>query len=385
MSAGEAPAGDDSLGPELLDEAKRYGRAQLRASLVDQVVDLLFLSTMAFIVARPLDDAWRPYFGQGTAGWFLRFGAMYLATMLLHEAVSFPVAFWGGFWLERRHGLSNQSFLHWLAQHAKSYALAVAFGGVLFLALYGLVWWAGSGWWLAGAAAFFVASVVIGQIAPVAILPLFYRIEPLTHPELSERMGRLAEGTGLRIDGLYRLELSADTVKANAMLAGLGRTRRVLLGDTLLDRFSLDELEVVLAHEIGHHVYRHLPKLLALGAVISAAGFWVCDRLLQLWMGGPEFHTSGLPIAALPALMLFLTVFSTLVGPLHHAISRAFERQSDRYALDRTGQREAFVSAFWKLARINKDDPDPPRWTIWLFHSHPPIRERVAMAQNGPG
>lgn len=374
----EAAPASEPLTTAVRDEARQYTRAQLATGLVDQLVDVVFLAVMALVVARPL-DAWLQTHGGWGAG--LRLAAMYGATMLLHEVCSFPVACYGGYWLERRYGLSTQTFGHWLRQHLKRYALAVAFGAVLFGGLFALVAWCGAWWWLAGAAAFFVASVVIGQIAPVAILPLFYRIEPLDHPELAERMSRLAAGTGLRIDGLYRLDLSADTVKANAMLAGLGRTRRVLLGDTLLERFTLDELEVVLAHEIGHHAHAHLPKLLALGAVISAAGFWVCDRALQLWLGGSQFHREGLPVYALPALMLFLTLFSTIVGPLHNAISRVFERQSDRYALQKTGLTEAFVSAFWKLAQINKDDPDPPRWTVWLFHSHPPIAERVAMAR----
>lgn len=362
------------------DAARSYSRAQLTVGLVDQLVDVAFLAFMALAVARPLDGWLSARLGEGAASAALRWIALYAATMLLHEACSLPVAWYGGFRLERRYGLSTQTLAHWLKQHLKRYALAVAFGGVLFAGLYLLILTCGRWWWLAGAAAFFLASVVIGQLAPIVVLPLLYRIEPLDHPELASRMRRLAEGTGLRFDGLYRLELSAETVKANAMLAGLGRTRRVLLGDTLLERFTLDELEVVLAHEIGHHAHAHLPKLLAVGAAISAAGFWLCDRALLLWLG-PQFHHDGLPIAALPALMLLLTVFSMIFGPLHNAVSRAFERQSDRYALERTGLAEAFVSAFWKLAQINKDDPDPPRWTVWLFHSHPPISERVAMAR----
>ena len=123
-------------------------------------------------------------------------------------------------------------------------------------------------------------AVVLSRIAPVVILPLFYKIEKLDAPELADRISRLAAGTGLSIEGVYRMDLSAETVKANAMLAGLGRTRRVLLGDTLVQGFSPDEIEVVFAHEIGHHVLHHIRKTIALGVVFSAAGFWICDRLL---------------------------------------------------------------------------------------------------------
>ena len=137
----------------------------------------------------------------------------------------------------------------------------------MMLGLYWLIWTAGGWWWLAAAGLFFLVSVALGQLLPVLILPLFYKIERLDQPELAARIARLAEGTGLSIEGVYRMALSDETVKANAMLAGLGRTRRVLLGDTLLDAFSPDEIEVILAHEIGHHVFGHIRKMIVGGAV----------------------------------------------------------------------------------------------------------------------
>ena len=216
------------------------------------------------------------------------------------------------------------------------------------------------------------------------ILPLFYKIERLDNPELAERMARLAEGTGLSIQGVYRMGLSAETAKANAMLAGLGRTRRVLMGDTLLDQFTPDEIEVIFAHEIGHHVFRHIRKMIVSGVLFSVLGFWLCDRLLLAWAQRPVRHRSTrtrLPAGTLPLLMLVLTVFSLLLEPLQNAISRRYERQCDRYALERTGLREAYVSAFRKLARLNKDDPDPHPLEVFLFHSHPPISERLAVAE----
>ena len=145
----------------------------------------------------------------------------------------------------------------------------MAFSLALVLGLYWLIWTTGGWWWLAAAAAFFVVSIVLGQLAPVLILPLFYRIEKLDAPELTDRIARLAEGTGLSIEGVYRMDLSDETVKANAMLAGLGRTRRVLLGDTLLNGFSPDEIEVIFAHEIGHHVFRHIRKMIRGRAVLQ--------------------------------------------------------------------------------------------------------------------
>jgi STE24 endopeptidase len=216
------------------------------------------------------------------------------------------------------------------------------------------------------------------------VLPLFYRIEKLDQPELTARIARLAEGTGLSIEGVYRMCLSEETVKANAMLAGLGHTRRVLLGDTLLGGFTPDEIEVIFAHEIGHHVFHHIRKIILAGLLYSAAGFWICDLLLKMWVGHhgvTPFDYAHLPVETLPLLLLILTVFSLLSQPLQNAVSRRFERQSDAYALRQTGLKDAYLSAFRKLARLNKDDPNPHWLDILLFHGHPPITQRLAMAE----
>ena len=171
------------------------------------------------------------------------------------------------------------------------------------------------------------------------------------------------------------------------MLAGLGRTRRVLLGDTLLDRFSPEEIEVVFAHEIGHHVHRHIRKMIATGIVHSAAGFWICNRLLAAWVTRVDgnFDYASLPeyVYVLPLVMFVLVVFGNLIEPLGNMLSRHYERQSDRYALNRTGLGEAYASAFRKLSRLNKDDPDPHWLEVLLFHGHPPISERLRLAEVG--
>jgi STE24 endopeptidase len=151
-----------------------------------------------------------------------------------------------------------------------------------------------------------------------------------------------------------------------------------------LDRFTPDEIEVIFAHEIGHHVFRHIRKMIATGAVYSVIGFWLCSQVMLAWAESHYGVTSArqMPPATLPLLMFVLTVFSLIMEPLQNAISRRYERQCDRYALERTGLREAYSSAFRKLARLNKDDPDPHPLEVLLFHSHPPIRERLAMAED---
>ncbi|MDY0167855.1 MAG: M48 family metallopeptidase [Thermoguttaceae bacterium] len=378
--SGEPPEAE-AMTPEQLAEARRYGRAQLYCDLADKGLDLTYLAVAAIVLARPL-DAWLS--GAAFLARFdtLRLAALYMVVFALHVLVSFPLSLYAGHLLEHRYGMSTQSFFRWLSRYAKRLALGGGLALALFVALFWVIWLCGSYWWLVATGAFFLVSMVLGQLFPVLVLPLFYKVEKLDRPDLAECIGRLAEPAGLSIEGVYRLGLSAETVKANAMLAGLGRTRRVLLGDTLLDGFTVDETAVVFAHEIGHHAHRHLPKLLAAGLVASSAGFWLCDRALAWWAGALDapLDYQNLTVAALPFIMLCLTVFGLLLEPLQNALSRRFERQADRYALHAIGQPAAYRSAFLKLARLNKDDPDPPWLEVALFHSHPPIASRLELA-----
>ena len=360
-----------------LAEAKEYGRRQMVCGLIDRAIDVGFLAVMAWVLAGPV-DRWLAGFDSLADGRYLRLAALFGITILLHMIVSLPLSLYSGHVLEQRFGLSNQSFGGWLRRYAKRNALAVAFGVVVFCGIFAMIWHVGPYWWLVAAAAFFVVSVVLGQLLPVLIIPLFYTVERLEDEAIGERLDSLAEGTGLSIEGVYRLGISEETKKANAMLTGLGRTRRVLLGDTLLDAFTPEEIEVVFAHEIGHHVYRHIRKMIVRGVVTSALGFWLCDYLL-IAGDGAGGH-AALPVAALPFLMFLLTAFSLVLEPLQNGISRRYERQCDRYALDRTGMNDAYRSAFRKLAKLNKDDPDPHPLEVFLFHDHPPISQRLAMA-----
>jgi STE24 endopeptidase len=380
----EPPVSDTPAGmtPEQLAEARQYGRYSLACTLIDKLLDVIYLTAATFILARPL-DAWLEHAWPLLARWAsLRLVALYFVVMLLHMAISLPLVYYSGHVLEHRFHLSNLSFGGWIARYMKRNALALAFGVALILGLYWLIWTTGPWWWLAAAGAFFCVTIILGKIFPLLIMPLFYKIERLDEPELAERMNELAAGTGLGIEGVYRIALSQETVKANAMLAGVGRSRRVLLGDTLLSHFSPDEIAVVFAHEIGHHVFRHVRKMLALGLVITIAGFAICDALLKALVakGGESLNYSQLPVWTVPGILLILTLFGMLLEPLMNAISRRHERQCDRYALQRTRQPEAYVSAFNKLAQQNKDDPDPHWLEVFWLHDHPPIAERLAMA-----
>ncbi len=376
-----------SLTPEQIAEGQEYGHRTLQLALADTALDLVFLSVFAWFFAQPLDDWLRGFAwigGDDLLPRLLRLGVFLLLFTLVHVGVSIGLSYYRGYVIEHRYGLSNQTFTRWLTQYAKGIALATAANVVMIAGLYVIMWLCGDWWWVAAAGAAFAFAVLIGYIAPILILPLFVKYEPLDDDELQSELSKLAEGTGLTIEGTYRLLLSADTKKANAMLAGLGRTRRVLLGDTLLENFTTDEIKVVMAHEIGHHVFGHIYKMLLLSLPYTLIAFFICHVVLGWWLG-TAYDPAALPVYAVAGLMLLVFVLGTITGPLQNGLMRHFERQCDRYALQRTGLTAAYRGAFTKLARLNKADPNPPWLEVFLFDDHPPIAQRLAMADDFDG
>jgi STE24 endopeptidase len=370
-----APLADLELKP-VTPEVKRYERQKLLVTVVGLLLNLSALLVLALFAGPHIDAALHPWTGDNP---WLRLLALGFTYAVILELLQLPLAFWSGYALEHRYGLSKQTLLRWAWRRVKMYLLGGVLGAGLLLGLYALLWYGGAWWWLWATAGWLGVTLVLGRLLPVLILPLFYKVTRLEDPALLERLRRLAEGTGLSIEGVYRLHLSAETRKANAALAGLGRARRVLLGDTLLEAFTPEEIEVVFAHEVGHHVHRHLVKSIVLSVVTVLVGFWLVDVVLRAAAASLGYAAFSDP-AALPLLMLMLMLFGLVLSPAENALSRFFERQCDRYALERTRMPQAYRSAFLKLARINKADPDPHPLVVWLFDDHPPIRERLAMA-----
>jgi STE24 endopeptidase len=362
-------------------EVKRYQRQKLWSGLASMGVTIAVLAFLALWAAPKLDSWLTGWTGESRWLRLTAWGFLIAATL---EVLTLPFAFWSGFVLEKRYQLSTQSLGGWVWKQVKSWLIGGPLGLVLLLGLYALIWYGSTYWWLWAALGWLAVTVILGQLLPVVVLPLFYKVTRLDDAPLLERLHRLAEGTGLNVEGVYRLHLSEETRKANAALAGLGRTRRVLLGDTLLDSFTPEEIEVVFAHEVGHHVHRHLPKMIAGNVVLAGVGLWLVNVILQDAAVPLRYGSFDDP-AALSLVLLVLMLFGLPFGPLVNAVSRFFEVQCDRYALLRTHNPLAYRSAFTKLARLNKADPDPHPLVVWLYHDHPPIRQRLALAEGMTG
>jgi STE24 endopeptidase len=302
-----------------------------------------------------------------------------IALGAIFTLLTLPLDLYSGYVLPKRYGLLTQSLGGWIVDTIKNLALGAAFGLGGIMLLYAVVTLF-PGWWLVMAALIWLITVALAQVAPVLLLPIFYKIHPLDDPELVGRLTTLAERAGTTVRGVYVMDMSSKTTTANAMLAGLGRTRRIILGDTLLRDYTPDEIETVLAHELAHHVHNDLIKGLAAQAVLIPASLWVASLVLN-W-GVAVFGFRGVDdVAALPLFLITLSIFGLVTMPAGNFLTRQMERAADRYALDTTHNASAFRSAMLKLASQNLSDADPPSWVRVLFYSHPPISERVRMAE----
>jgi len=361
--------------PEQLRESREYNRRGLYCTLISKVWGLCLSVLITFWLARPVVE-WLsmqcPFLAVHT---YALLGVFLLGVMLFEEILGFPLDVYDGWVLERKYGLSNLTFFHWFRRNLLHFTLGAALNLVVVGGIFLLIRLCGPWWWMAVSVMFLFFSVVLGILFPVLVLPLFYKVEKLEKPSLMERFEEITRSTTLKLTGIYRLDLSIETSKANAMLAGLGATRRVLLGDTLLENFTEEEITAVFAHEVGHHVHRHILKQCVTIFLGSFAVFWLTDLALKFWLG-PELVYAQFPVWAVPFLSLVLSLISFVVEPLSNSLSRRFERQADAYAR-KNAPVAAVRRAFVKLAIQNKADPFPHPLEVFWLHSHPAIGERI--------
>jgi Zn-dependent protease with chaperone function len=369
------------------DKATRYHRLKRRASIAGMAWGVLLLGgLLATGATESLRDAAHLVAARiAPVGWQpgLTVLVYVLLLMLLNEVGSFPLSLYSTLVLEHRYELSNETFRGWLGDQVKSLAVGLILGG----GAAGLIYWciriSPERWWLLAGGAFALLIVGLTNLAPVVLLPLFYSVKPLDREALRQRLLALADRAGARVLGAYEWGLADKTKKANAALAGVGGTRRILVSDTMLAEYSDDEIEVVLAHELAHHVHGDIWKGILFESLLILAGFYVAAAALRLLAapGGPLGLRGVDDVAGLPLLIVVAGAVSLVMVPVAHAMSRAFERSADRFALDLTRNPGAFVSAMKRLGAQNLAEEHPSRLVQWLFYSHPPIRERIAAAQ----
>jgi STE24 endopeptidase len=303
-----------------------------------------------------------------------------LMLVVLSKIVGLGLDYYG-FRLEHRYQLSNQKAPAWAWDETKGLLLTTVLAVLLVELLYFIIRLFPEHWWILAWIGFLGVAILLAQLAPVLLFPIFYKFEPLQDEELRQRLVRLGERAGTRVRGVYKWHLSEKSKKANAALTGLGNTRRIILADTLLDNYSPDEIEAVLAHELGHHVHKHILKSIGVQALVTFVGFWAANWALHYAINRWHMFETVSDFANLPLLVLTFTVLSFLLMPALNALSRFHERQADRYAFENIATVGPFISSMNKLADQNLAERVPSRWVEWWFYSHPAIAHRVAAAQ----
>jgi STE24 endopeptidase len=368
---------EEILNPERQERAKEYARISRYLFVVDLALGAAYVLIWILAGISPWLRDQIHRFVQAT--WLtvplfaLGFGLPYLI-------LTTPLTYYSGFVLPHKYGQSTQTLKAWLIDQFKGLLVAGVLGLIVLEIIYFLMGAFPQTWWLWTGLVMLIFTVLLSNLAPVLIFPIFYKYKPLDDEDLVSRLTELAAKAGARVQGVYVFDMSSKTVAANAALMGLGNTRRIVLGDTLVEKFTANEIETVLAHELGHHVHKDLPLGIIVQSLLTLAGFWLANWVMQ-W-GIATFGYTGLTDpATLPLLIVALSIFGLVTMPLGNAWSRWREVKADEYALKMTHKPRAFINAMTRLANQNLADADPPAWVEFLLHSHPSINKRVTTAK----
>jgi STE24 endopeptidase len=359
-------------------EARDYNRARRWLELGDLAVSFGFLIALLATGWTHTLSGLATRMGGDHYALDLFFYVMFLS--LISKVLGFGLDFYS-FRLEHRFNLSNQRLGSWIKDEFKGWVLGLVMATFLAEIVYALIRLSPPYWWVIAWMVFTGLFIFFAQIAPVVLFPLFYKFVPLQNDELKARLVRLGERSGTRVRGVYEWKLSEKSKKANAALTGLGSTRRIILADTLLQNYSNDEIEAVLAHELGHHVHGHMLKLIVVQALVTLAGFWAANEVLRYAIDEHRMFQHLADFANLPLLALVASGLSLLLMPALNAYSRFTERQADLYCWKSVTDVTPYITAMEKLAKQNLSESHPSRLVELLFHSHPPISKRIAAAQ----
>jgi STE24 endopeptidase len=368
-----------TLDPERQDQARDYARIQRQFMLLDMILGAGLL--LAWLLA-----GWSVQLRDWIQGWtaspwiaVIAFGAVFGGVFSL---LNLPLSYYTGYILPHRFKQSNLTHKIWLTDQAKGLLVSGLLGGLVLEVIYLILRNYPDNWWLWAAGFFLIFNVLIANLAPVLLFPLFYEFTPLgeDNQPLGDRLMGLAEKAGAPVMGVFRFSISRRTKGANAGLTGLGGTRRIILGDTLLDEFPPREIETVLAHELGHHVNRDIPLGMLIQTAITLGGLYLTSLILD-WGVNLLGFDSPADLAALPLFGLSLGLYGLVTMPFSNGFSRWRESLADRYALQLTGDGKAYASALTRLSNQNLADVNPPTWVEFFLHSHPALRKRIQRAE----
>jgi STE24 endopeptidase len=367
------------LDPERQKKAKQYARINRRLMLLDLSISGLYMLAWLFLGWSESLKEWLVQFT--TNDWLLVLLFVIVIGGILF-IINLPLSFYQGYILPHRFELSTQKLSGWITDQVKGIIVGGVLGMIVLEFIYAILRVYSTLWWLWAAAILLVFNVILANIAPTLLMPLFNKFVPLgeEHADLANRLMLLAKRSGTYVKGVFKFDMSRRTKQANAGLTGLGNTRRIIIGDTLLNEFTPDEIETIMAHELGHQVNKDIPIGILFGSLTTLVGLYLASLILS-W-GVNYFNFDGIAdIAAFPLFVLVLSLYGLATMPLENGFSRWRERRADEYALSLTQNGTAYASALTRLANQNLADAEPEAWVEWLLYSHPALGKRIAMAE----
>ena len=361
-----------------MDNAKKYNNIKLAIGIGEGIISFILILLFVWLgYSNELEKYLSNYFSNP----YLLFLAFIFVIGFVGSILSFPVSYYTSFYLEHKYNLSNQTFWKWILENFKGLLVSLVIGIPILLSFYFALNYFGSLWWLPFATLMFFISVVLSQIFPIIIFPIFYKISPIENESLKERITMLAKNAKLKVENVYKFNMSKNTKKANAAFTGLGKTKRIILGDTLLDNYSEDEIETVIAHELGHFKKKHIIKNIFIGTASSFLTLYIIAVLYSTSLNWFDFN-SIVQVSAIPLLALWSMLIGLIQTPLGNILSRKFEYEADEYAIMETQNPSAFIQTLEKLTEQNLGDKEPHPFVEWFFYSHPSIKNRLKAIEN---
>ena len=361
----------------LLSKARKYQRIHLKLRLVKTIFWIVFLLAILFLGISANLRSWAESINPNP--WLVVLFYL-IGISMLAEFLFLPLSYYSSFMVEKRFGLSTENRISWTKDYIKSFLINLLLSIILLEFLYYLLR-EYTMWWLIAALGFILFFIFLARLAPTLLFPLFFKFKSLEDEQLKNRLLQLSEKAKVRILNVLEMDLSKKSKTANAALAGLGKSRRIILSDTLLSNFNTDEIETILAHELGHYTHRHLWKGIILQGFFSMVGFYLLNLLLARFIAYFGFRSIA-DVASFPLVILFIMFLGFILMPLANMYARQQERKADYFALKETTKSSAYISALEKLAELNLADPHPHPLVEFIFYSHPSINKRIKMAQD---
>lgn len=359
-------------------DSKKYNNTKLAIGIIKAVISFILLFLFIYSgYSIKLQEAIHAHIHND----YLVFLVFVFFIGLFSSIIFMPLNIYSGFYLEHKYKLSNQTFYKYFVENLKSLLVGLSIGIPILLLFFFIINKFGEIWWLIFASAMFLISVVLSQIFPIIILPIFYKIIPLNDEDLKTRITNLAAEAGLKVENVFSFDMSKNTKKANAAFTGLGKTKRIILGDTLLNNYSKDEIETVIAHELGHYKHKHIIKNILFGTVSSYLTFFIMSLLYKNSLAWFSLESIN-QIAAFPLLSLWAMLIGLIQTPIGNVLSRKFEYEADRYAVESTHKPSSFINTLTKLTEQNLGDKEPHPFVEWFFYSHPSIKNRIDAIEN---